>query len=247
VDIVASSDDTEAITVGLHFAAIEASLAEEATIEFAPGLRRRVMLGTPPPPPPVDLYAVRLGLIGNRPRRNLLTPLVTVLLVVTAIAVGLNVRVRPEPARAAASAPATEPVAATTAAPPPVASKPDGTSPDAATRPATPDLTGTTTVAFGQNVALRAAGFPCGAGAHLNVTIAGYYVASADTDAQGGAAVLVRVEHVAGRAGQVALSGTSDYLTLAPGNWVVRAEAPAQSGCTAEASAATTVTVKPPR
>jgi hypothetical protein len=104
------------LTVGLHFAAIEASLAEEATIEFAPGLRRRVMLGTPPPPPPVDLYAVRLGLIGNRPRRNLLTPLVTVLLVVTAIAVGLNVRVRPGAGpRGRHPAPATAPVAATTA------------------------------------------------------------------------------------------------------------------------------------
>jgi hypothetical protein len=253
VDIVASSEDTEDITVSLHLAAFGASLAEEVTVEFAPGLRRRVMLGTPPPPPPTDLYAVRLGLIGNRPRRNLLTPLVTVLLVVTAVAVGLNLRVRPEPAGAAASAPATGPsrpavpVAATTAAPPPDATQPDSTRPDTAPRSATPDLSGTTTVAFGQNVALRAAGFPCGAGAHLTVTIAGYYVATADTDAQGGAAVLVRVERVSGRAGQVALSGTSDYLTLAPGNWIVRAAAPAQSACTAEASATTTVTVKPPQ
>jgi hypothetical protein len=154
--------------------------------------------------------------------------------VVTAVAVGLNLRVRPEPAGAAASAPAPGPSRPAV----PVATT---------TRPATPDLTGTTMVAFGQNVALRAAGFPCAAGAHLNVSVAGYYVATANTDAQGGAAVLVTVEDVAGRSGQVALSGTSDYLTLAPGNWVVRAEAPAQTGCTAEASATTTVTVKPPQ
>jgi hypothetical protein len=243
VDIVASSEDTQDITVALQLAAIEASLADEVTVEFAPGLRRRVMLGTPPPPPSIDLYAVRLGLIGNRPRRNPLTPLVTVLLVVAAVAVGLNLRVRLEPAGAAASAPTpgasrpAVPVAAATAAPPS----------DTTTRPPTPELTGTTTVAFGHNVALRAAGFPCGAGAHLNVSVAGYYVAAADTDAQGGAVVRVRVEDVAGRPGQVALSGSSDYLTLAPGNWVVRAEAPAQAGCTAEASAATTVTVKPPQ
>jgi sarcosine oxidase gamma subunit len=97
-------------------------------------------------------------------------------------------------------------------------------------------------VLFGRSVALRATGFPCRAGAHLNVSVAGYHVATADTDAQGAAAVLVTVEE-----GRVALSGTSDYLTLAPGNWLVRVEAPAQPACTAGAAAAATVTVNPPQ
>ena len=268
---VASSDETEDITVGLPFVAYGDSwLADEVTVEFAPGLRRRVMLGSPPPPP-ADLYEIRLGrLRPAAPRRNLLTPLVTVLLLVTAVAVGLNLRAGPADS-ASTAAPRSQsgppvPVAATTAASPtsaapttragttaaatnaPPSAPPTGAPLRADAGPAAmPVLTGIRTVPFGQDVALRAAGFPCRAGGRLTISVAGYFVATADTDAQGGAAVTVPVEAVAGRPGQVALSGTSDYLTLAPGNWVVRAEAAAQAGCTAEASAATTVTVNPPQ
>jgi hypothetical protein len=70
------------------------TLADAATIEFAPGLRRPPSLGTPPPPPkPGDpLYQDRLGQSVADPaggRWRVLVPVVCVGLLVAAMGVGI--------------------------------------------------------------------------------------------------------------------------------------------------------------
>jgi hypothetical protein len=254
-------------------------LEDAPTIEFAPGLRRPISLGTPPPPP-THLFETRLGRPGRGPRPlRVLVPVVAAGMVLAAIGVGMTLKpdirtsgppnapvartteartvIGPAVSTADASTSASpaspsSPAASTTsppglqAPPQPAPNSTEPTQTAVPTQPTVPTLTTPGAVPFGQPLFLNANSFPCGADARVIVTISRsgveyvVFEGASPTDPQGHASVHIYVQPD----GQVAIdSGPPAYVTVTPGEWVVKASVPAQTGCTSASSATATVTI----
>jgi hypothetical protein len=257
-------------------------LEDAPTIEFAPGLRRPISLGTPPPPP-THLFETRLGRHERGPvtrRLRVLWPVVAAGMVLAAIGIGMTLKAdvpTPAPASgpvarttevrtatgpaastadastsASSAAPSASPGAGTTsppglqAPPQPAPNSAEPTQTAVPTQPTVPTLTTPGAVPFGQPVFLNADSFPCGADAQVIVTISRsgveyvVFEGASLTDPQGHASVHIYVQPN----GQVAIdSGPPAYLTVTPGEWVVKASVPAQAACTSASSATATVTI----
>jgi hypothetical protein len=197
------------------------TLADAATIEFAPGLRRPPSLGTPPPPPkpgdPPQQDRLGQAIADSAGRRwRVLVPVVCVGLLVVTIGIGLAYlggksttptaapRSLPEqigtPAAAvekpAATSATTEPTTSaptrpTTSAVPPAAVDQMATTPPPPPPP-TAALAGPATVPFGESFSFVASGFAC-AGVHLLVTLGGESIPAVPLDGAGNTNIAVNV------------------------------------------------------